>query len=86
MRAAVKYTEIRLRVGRLDADIQLDAVIAASLADAPSTRKSLPQTKWYEESQVQYIGDCDLQYAVAGSGMSAARPPWPLTVVATHRA
>jgi len=27
----------------------------------------------HKESQVQYIGDCDLQYAVAGSGMSAAR-------------
>ena len=52
---------------------QLDAVIAASLADAPSTRESLPQTKWYKESQVQYIGDCDAQYAVTGSGMSAAR-------------
>ena len=32
----------------------------------------------YKESQVQYIGDCDLQYAVAGSGMSAVaclQPP-----------
>jgi len=39
----------------------------------------------HKESQVQYIGDCDLQYAVAGSGMSAVRLQPPSASYSSHQ-
>ena len=56
--------QIRLRAGRSDYELadqlHLDAVIAASLADAPPTRKSLPQLRARRS-------DYDLGAAIAAS-------------------
>jgi hypothetical protein len=43
--------------------IQLDAVIAVSLADAPTTRKSVPQPRALSAQRVDY----DLDAAIAAS-------------------